>query len=222
MDFSTCDARVGKYTVSVIEDDQYIGACLRRGFEWDGWMRHDLPQLTDPNKDILDIGGNIGWNALMFSEYAPVHTFEPYFHPILRKNIDQNTLAHPVTLHAYGLSNVNSESEFWVPIKNGDVCNYGGSSVHGSTGHEQVSTKIGLKRLDDVYSGVPSLMKIDVEGHELEVLKGAEQTIRRHRPHLYVEIFDFDTNPTTQFIQDLGYTQVIPRPEHNYLFIHNL
>ena len=80
MEFDTDEVPVGKFTVSVIRDDQYIGGCLRRGIEWDGWMRHDLPHLAQPGMDILDIGGNIGWNALMFSDYGPVHCFEPLYH----------------------------------------------------------------------------------------------------------------------------------------------
>jgi hypothetical protein len=81
---------------------------------------------------------------------------------------------------------------------------------------------IRVKRLDDLYTGTPCLIKIDVENHELDVLKGAAQTIRKHLPHMYVEIFDFDNGPVPKFLKELGYTQVIKRPEHNYLFVSPL
>ena len=215
----TRDVQIGKYTVSVIKDDQYIGPCIERGYEWDGWMRMDLPHLVRPRQDILDIGGNIGFNALMYSDYASVHTFEPFYHEIIQKNIDQNTTKHPITLHTYGLSNTDHESDFYIPQREGDLCNYGGSGLVFSSNSVKTKEKISLKTLDSVYTGTPCLLKIDVEGHEFEVLQGAEQTIRNHLPHVYIEIFDFANGPVPEFMKSLGYTTVYPRPEHNYLFI---
>ena len=218
MNLETDDVSVGPYTVTIIRDDQYIGNTLRHGFEWDGWMRQDLPHITRAGADIMDIGGNIGWNAIMFSEYCPVHTFEPMFHTVLNRNITQNTTRHPVTLHPYGLSDTSGTVDFWIPKRDGSVCNYGGSALTESSGHIKSQIQVQIQKLDDVYTGVPCLMKIDVEGHELQVLKGAEQTIRKHRPNLYVEIFDMD-GPVPKFLAELGYTRLYARPEHNYLFM---
>ena len=126
MDFETDDVNVGQYTVSIIRNDQYIGRCLRQGVEWDGWMRQDLPHLVKPGTDILDIGGNIGWNALMFSEYGPVHTFEPIFYNVIAKNISQNQLANPVTIHPFGLSHqFCSEIKMFTPRSDQGLVNYG-------------------------------------------------------------------------------------------------
>lgn len=222
MDIPTRDVQNGKYLVSVYTDDQYIGPCIERGFEWDGWMRQDLPHLIRPNQDILDIGGNIGWNALMYSDYAPVHTFEPVYYKVTQKNIDQNQTKHPITLHPYGLSNTEHTSDFYIPKKDGNLCNYGGSGIGFSPDHIKFENQINLKVLDSVYTGAPCLIKVDVEGHEFEVLKGAEQTIRKYLPHMYIEIFDFETGPVAGFMKSLGYTTVYPRPEHNYLFISPL
>jgi len=222
MDFETREVQNGKYRVSVLKDDQYIGPCIERGFEWDGWMRQDLPHLIRPNQDILDIGGNIGWNALMYSDYAPVHTFEPFYYKVIQKNIDQNQTKHPITLHPYGLSSVEKKSDFYIPKREGNLCNYGGSGLEVSPGHVKTEDQINLKVLDSAYMGAPCLIKVDVEGHEFEVLKGAAQTIRKYLPHMYIEIFDFETGPTVGFMNSLGYTTVYPRPEHNYLFISPL
>jgi len=76
----------GKYNVFVIKDDEYIGPLIARGYEWDGWMRTDVQKHYKPDTDILDIGANIGYNTLMFSDYGPVHSFEPVYNQIVIKN----------------------------------------------------------------------------------------------------------------------------------------
>lgn len=221
----TDEVRVGKFIVSVIKDDEFIGGCLRRGYEWDGWMRQDLPHIYKPGTDILDIGGNIGWNALMFSDYGPVHSFDPMFHPVIQKNVDQNTLKNPVTVHPYGLSDRTGQLEFFVPKteKNG-LRNYGGASFNPIAcdpqyaGYDTKGIDAPIKKLDDVYSGVPSVIKLDVERHELEVIKGAWRAISTHRPAMYIEILDPSNDEIVNLLRPLGY-EMIPRPENNYLFI---
>jgi FkbM family methyltransferase len=218
--FETDDVQVGKFKVTVIEDDQFIGRCLRAGQEWDGWMRQDLPHIYKPGTDILDIGGNIGWNALMFSDYGPVHTFDPIFHSVIQKNVDQNNLSSPVTVHPYGLSSDAKTAKIFMPRRDDGMVNYGGTSLDPDPrwydtegGHD-----VRLEKLDDVYSGVPSVIKLDVERHELEVIKGAWKTISTHRPAMYIEILDPKNDDIVNLLAPLGYIYV-PRPEHNYLFI---
>lgn len=221
MEFLTDEVRVGKYTVSVIKDDQYIGGCLRRGQEWDGWMRHDLPHLVKPGMDILDIGGNIGWNALMFSDYCPVHCFEPLYHPVVTKNVLQNNLVNPITVHPYGLSCTETALPIFMPKRTTTgQCNYGGTTLTPpNAGDYDLAHEIQLKRLDDVYSGKPCLIKLDVELHELEVIKGALNTITKWKPAMYIEILEGYEDAITPLMKSLGYVSY-SRPESNYLFIY--
>jgi FkbM family methyltransferase len=180
-------------------------------------MRADLPNLYRSGTDIVDVGGNIGCNALMYSDYGPVHTFEPIFHEVLSENVNRNTLQNPVTVHPYGLSNTaGTQSMFMTQADSDGMVNYGSGTVHGAVGLNAVGT-FEFKRLDDVYNGTPSVMKIDVEGHEYQVILGGLETIKRSLPAMYIEIFDFETSPIIPLLADLGYTSV-PRPEHNYLF----
>jgi FkbM family methyltransferase len=228
MDFETDTVSVGNFRVSVIKDDSYIGGCLRRGYEWDGWMHRDLPYIYKPGTDILDIGGNIGWNAIMFSNYGPVHTFEPMFYKVIQKNVDQNKLTHPVTIHPYGLSHEETTLNFFIPKTEMDgLRNYGGGSFRPLTreelgpqyaGYEETGTELPVKRLDDVYHGTPSVIKMDVERHELEVIQGAWNTISKHKPAMYIEILDPKNDAIVKMLEPLGYT-MIERPENNYLFI---
>lgn len=56
----------GKYDVFVIANDEYIGPCIARGYEWDAWMRMDVEKHYKPGTDIIDMGANIGYNTLIF------------------------------------------------------------------------------------------------------------------------------------------------------------
>jgi len=218
--FPSHTVKVNKYLVDVISDDLYIRNTLSHGYEWDGWMRQDLPQLYKPGTDIIDIGGNIGYNSLMFSDYGPVHTFEPLFHSIINKNVSQNNLSNPVKVYPIALSNTISTVELYKPrSQDFGLTNYGGWSIHPSEQHLSECISATTDRLDDVYQGVPSIIKIDVEGHEYQVLLGAEKTIRTYKPSMYIEIFDFETSPIIPFLKEIGY-RVISKPESNYLFIH--
>lgn len=205
----------GRYTVTYISDDLYIGKCIANGFEWDGWMRDIIKNFYKPNTDILDIGGNIGYNALMFSDYAPVHTFEPKLHDILTKNVNQNNLKNPITVHPYGLSSQETTSKLYHP----KLPNYGGYSIHQiDEHHSEHYDIIQLKRLDDVYTGVPSIIKMDIEGHEQHCLLGSKKIIEKYKPTLLVEIHDSEKEKMFPFISELGYKYCFACPEKVYVF----
>jgi hypothetical protein len=78
---------------------------------------------------------------------------------------------------------------------------------------------VSCERLDDIYTGIPSIMKIDVEGHELQVLKGATDTIKKHKPVLLIEIHGFsEDNDVHRYIKSLGYKDPKVRPDKVYLY----
>ncbi len=67
--------------------------------------------------------------------------------------------------------------------------------------------------------GKVSFIKIDVDGNEMAVLRGAEQTIRTYKPKVVVEIHDFlgvDQNEVTKFIAGLGYSCAVVAKEAGY------
>ena len=211
---NTLTTNNGHYTVTYIEDDAYIGRCIANGYEWDGWMRGDVQHFYKPGTDILDVGGNIGYNALMFSDYGPVHTFEPFFHDIISKNVEQNNLKNSVTVHPYGLSSEEKSTKIYKPhtYETGKT-NYGGFSLHHSSQHSDTCYDCVVKRLDDIYQGPPSIIKVDIEGHEEEFLKGAKETIAKHKPVLMMEIHEDSRQHMFGILANMGYTTAYPRPE---------
>ena len=218
--FETEDCIVAHFKVSVIKDDEWISKLLRDGCEWEHWMRQDLPHIYKPGTDLIDIGGNIGYVALMYSDYGPVHTFEPLFHQITNKNVQQNITRNPIQVHPYGLSSYEHTAEISVPARNDEgTCNYGMAALKGYE-NSLYKQEIQLKRLVDVYDGTPSLIKIDVEGHELEVIKGAEAIIAKHKPALYIEWFEpLENTDIYRLLQKYGYNKIIERPQWNWLVL---
>lgn len=213
----------GRYNFVVIEDDEYIGPTLAMGYDWDGWMRSDLEKYYKKGTDIIDIGSNIGANTLVFSDYGPVHSFEPVYHEILNINANIiNSLQNPVQVYDFALSNVECESVMYIPqfgCQNENKINYGGTTLNQRTDDKKtVSVDVRCKKLDDVYHGVPSIMKIDVEGHELNVLNGAINTITKHKPTILIEIHNFKSSPVPLLLEELGYRTPEHRPESMFLY----
>lgn len=213
----------GIYNVYLIKDDEYIGPCIAHGYEWDGWMRPDIQKCYKEGTDIIDIGANIGYNTLMFSDYGPVHAFEPVYYEIVNANIKSNNLKNNVFLYAHALSNVNIDTTMYIPQKgcqSETKINYGGTSLNKQKddfGNTPISVKCEI--FDDVYNGTPSIIKLDVEGHELQVLQGAKETIKKYMPSIFVEICNFgEDNEVHKYLKELGYGDPDPKPEHVYLY----
>jgi FkbM family methyltransferase len=137
---------------------------------------------------VLDIGANIGNHTLAFATVAKhVYAFEPIpaIFELLNTNITQNDLDN-VTACNIALSD-NTESATIYMVKQG---NFGASSFDRRTdGVEAVTvqkirgdsfiTANGIKKLD--------LVKIDVEAHEVFVLRGLMETLQRHLPFITME-----------------------------------
>lgn len=71
----------------------------------------------------------------------------------------------------------------------------------------RVITEVGVKRLEWI--------KIDVEGAEIEVLRGLADTIRKFAPRVILETFDSNRTAMLKFMEDLGYA-ALPLAEYNY------
>jgi FkbM family methyltransferase len=209
--------------VFFLDDDEYIGEACKRGQEWDPWLHEIMELYHVPGTDIVDVGGNIGCTALLFSNYGPVHVFEPVSHlqDILETNIQSNETKNPVTLYRHGLFSSEKITNVYAPKRSSSgKINHGGYSVICSEGHDKdVCIQIGLKRLDDVYTGNASIIKIDVEGVELDVLKGSVNLLEKSRPSIIIEIFG-DKDEFIRFLKPYGYCVMHALPESNFLFLH--
>lgn len=142
-----------------------------------------LSLLRDDTTTFLDIGANLGFFSLMIGERlrtnGKVLAFEP--HPLLadlaRRNSFINGLGSVITVHQFGLSDVDAESDFAYPKEH-----LGGGRIGETAQLDRYDVvRSSVRRLDDVLDpGIRvDLMKIDVEGHEPQVVRGMQQVIAR-------------------------------------------
>jgi FkbM family methyltransferase len=142
-----------------------------------------LKFIVDPKRVCLDVGANLGLFTYFLSRYSPhVYAFEPNPIPlrVLRYVADKN-----VTVLQMALSDKTGEAELVVP-KGRKGWSSNGASIEYDEGQGRV-VKVPGSRIDDLDYKDIGFIKIDVEGHEKSVLEGAQETLARDRPNLFVE-----------------------------------
>lgn len=151
-----------------------------------------LRQFVRPGDCLLDIGAHIGTFAVPFARFVGdtgrVIAFEanPDNFSLLRKNIDRNGLAERIETHRGVVTSrrepcamhleqgANSGMYFFPPARQGEACH---AVIHLD---EWLDGRADILRAD--------LIKIDVEGAEMDVLHSCSRHMVAHRPALYVEI----------------------------------
>lgn len=168
------------------------------------------------NGCCLDIGANIGNHTVFLAKElgAKVISFEPVYETfrILRKNVTINCLAEQVKIYNLGVSKQKSQG----CIYNYDYNNIGGTGL--SVGNDDAD--IDLISLDDF---IPSdvqvgFMKIDVEGMEMDVLRGSAELIKRCKPYIMIESYDKKFGEVKAFLEELGYEYISLNKQADWLF----
>lgn len=145
------------------------------------------------NDCILDIGANIGYVSLRLAQtaiYGTVTGFEPALHNFskCKANIGLNNFPN-LSVHNLGIgSNPGT-----LHLRSSDPHNRGMNKIevdNNDSAQENEAVKITTVDawIDETATSKVDLIKIDVEGYEMEILKGAENTISRFWPNLFLEV----------------------------------
>lgn len=156
-----------------------------------------------PGDVVVDVGGFVGDSAHAFASFGgKVLVFEPFLDNYV--SILYNCRDLDVT--AVNLPCGNGEHVKLVYECPGP--NFGMRSVVETTDPSCIRTA----RIDDYGLKNVKFMKIDCEGSEIPTIKGAEQTIRRDRPILFVEAYEEGLNrrgdsiaKLTEYLKSLDY-----------------
>lgn len=185
------------------------------------------------NQDyFLDIGSNCGYYALFIKKTFP-NTHVVAFEPIKRtydkliKNIQLNNFGNQIQTFNFGLSDLNNQVQMRGLIKKGFVQS-GGFTVHDQNRELKKNETLltaDLKRGDEVikYINKKLLIKIDVEGHEINTLKGLSHLIKNNKIYMQIEIFHENKASIFNFLEknDFKFVKnIYGNRKNDYFFVN--
>ena len=180
--------------------------------------RESLYQLVKKNDTVIDVGTNTGEVLMNFAvltgNLGKVHGFEPdsVNHKRCTENLKLNNFRN-IQLNQAGLGDNSGKYN----IKVNTQSNRGGNRI--TRDHGENTEEITVITLDEYVENnsipVVNVIKIDVEGFELNVLKGSENILNRLKPILFIEVDDnnlkeqgHSAKELIQFVQEKGYKTV--------------
>jgi len=145
-----------------------------------------IPNLLVNCNRAIDIGANVGVWSYWLSKYAKqVESFEP--NPKIF-NALKNIKIKNVNSYNIALSNKSGSVDLLIPKGSKGFSNQGASLSSIKVQGEHKSISIEAKCLDEYNFLDVDFIKIDVEGHEHEVIEGAQETIKKFKPTMVIEM----------------------------------
>jgi FkbM family methyltransferase len=145
-----------------------------------------IPDLLVNCYRAIDIGANIGVWSYWLSKYSKqVESFEP--NPKIF-NVLKNIKIKNVNAYNIALSNRSGIADLLIPKGSKGFSNQGASLSNIKVSGEHKSVNVQSKCLDDYNFSNVNFIKIDVEGHEHEVIEGATATINKFKPTMVIEM----------------------------------
>lgn len=210
----------------------YVARSIFYSSNWEPEETALLRSLTPDGGTFLDVGANIGYFTLLASRWVGatgrVFAFEPVTstHARLRRNIALNEASNVIPIQM-GAASASGRAEIALE----DDAGHSHLVSGGNTGNRQETITLttvdafvaskGLQRVD--------VLKIDVEGADFEVLRGAVTTLRRFQPVVLMEVelisrFGATVDDVRLFLDGVGYdgelirhrsaTDLLCRPRH--------
>lgn len=214
---------------------------------------HALPLMIGPNDIAIDIGAHFGRFtyplAQIVGNKGHVYSIEPVEQTYnLLNRIIRSLKINNVSLHNLAISDNTGHIEIAIPENSSGMEVLSRSRIEISSGNESSENTliqtIASQTLDQFVTlnniQKVNLIKCDVEGAELLVLKGSQKVLQEHHPALILEIeqrhttlFNYLPEDIQSFLSELGYsiyifdgnnllpTEKINSEENNYIFLWN-
>jgi FkbM family methyltransferase len=185
---------------------------------WENKGRLNVISKCNQKNSVIDIGAHVGITTVHWLESGFKHVYAFEINPSHFDCLIENTNEYKdkITYFNYGCGNENKST-------------FAGYRTSKNSGSFQLIDdhflkdwnknnifQVEIKKLDDHKFENISLIKIDVEGWELEVLQGAVNTIKQHQPILFVEYghgnhrktyHKYDDSVFQKIIKDLNYQE---------------
>jgi len=160
-----------------------------------------LPQLCRKNGLSVDIGANKGlYCAFLLPVSGKIAAFEPL--PALAQRL-QRIFGPRISLHRVALSDRSGTCEIRLPRGNPSWATIDPHNSLELATAEIESLSVPMRKLDEFDLQDVALIKVDVEGHEESVIRGALGTIEKWKPALLVEIEERHNSGAIRRVNDL-------------------
>lgn len=174
-----------------LEVGEWIGSHIILSGEYEPEVAEAFRELLAVGDTVIDVGANVGYFSLLaatrLGPLGRVHAVEASRNTrkLLERNCHVNNMTHLITIHPYAAWKEDTDLQFYEAVSG----KRGESSVREQ---EQYGSAVVVpaRRLDTLFSQIESLrlLKIDVEGSEVEVLEGATSLLDRFSPALIFEL----------------------------------
>ncbi len=180
----------------------HFGLKIENEIFWNGlagkWEKESLKlwiKLCEDARVVLDVGANTGIYALVAQTLKPeakVFAFEP--HPVFFNMLKQNVATNKFDIGAFEMAVSDLDGEVVID-------DYSGQTSQINVKSTTLDSFVSQQNLTTV-----DLVKVDVELHELQVLRGFSECLRKYRPTLIIEVLTAELAHSIQGeIGDLGY-----------------
>lgn len=214
LDDTVIKSKDGRKLHLVMPEDAY-GAIVKTGFPEKSTIKM-LEKIIEKNYVVFDIGANLGWYTTFFSDRVKeCHSFEPSQEIFKRlvKNCNLNSVKNCI-LNNYAIGNYNGDTNFY---EFQDLY-HGLSSLSDFNREDSICKQTKIMTIDsyakkeNIYK--IDLIKIDVEGSELNVLKGSKNLLSgENKPYLIIELnettsreFGYKPYDIICYLEKYGYT----------------
>jgi len=167
--------------------------------EYEHKQRKTILKNIPVKNTFVDVGANVGvWSITLAQHFDTVYSYEPSVRnrECLEKNVEGKTIIKNVAL-----SNFNGESTFHDEIKN---C---GNSKLWNEGDVPGLYNVPVRKLDEENIENISLIKMDVQGYEWQVIQGAQNVIEQQQPWIAFEV-SADVDVICKFLEDRNYDMI--------------
>ena len=194
---------INGYEMYLYKDEKYMTPETLGKGGWEKEITDFVKQNLKPGQTFVDVGACIGYYTLLANKLgANVKAFEPSSenYEVLEKNLKLNSAnIGNILTSKVAISDKTGEADLY----DLDEESQGERAIReNGNKHEKVMTI----RLDKVLDKAPDMIKIDVEGHERQVLEGMGDLLQAEEMTIIIED---ETKETVNWLKTLGYRQMV-------------
>jgi FkbM family methyltransferase len=193
------ETSTGRYYLPTDAPQDCVISCIKSGGVFDSEVVETAKAYIRPGSTVLDVGANFGQMSVLFSRFVgaggQVHSFEadPFVYELLQKTLAANNCQN-VTAHLGAVYDRPNQQLFY-PVQ--DFKRFPTYGSYGIDPNATAGRTVKTLTIDGLNINTPiSFMKVDIQGSDLFALRGAVETIKRHRMPI---IFEFEQQFQAEF-----------------------